>query len=302
MATISTMNSPELSKAIKERRQELDLSITKAAAKAGISIKTWTRYEAGESIRADKVKNVLKALNWKSFPRADDQQLHSSKYDIEKFKKSHGWSKFLEKNFNQYIAASFVIGSENLRDEIEEDLRDLSGMPRGTHVGQLPMSWMEIYLPKLFLTRYDYEFLFNMKSALAALVQRARSTPETGDFRAHTVVEEILLLTISKEAETMMKDWENEMDAEGISYMTDIFSVVDDICDDEEHLKYPYYGYLPTWVFELFDDDDISWCLYNDGEFTDEFRNEYVTEDHIYHFSHWFEEQFYLPSDEDAEL
>ena len=39
------------------------------------------------------------------------------------------------------------------------------------------------------------------------------------------------------------------------------------------------------WDFDLFDDMDIVTCLYS---------NDYLTDDHIYHFDHWMENQFYV--------
>ena len=43
-----------LDNAIKQRRNELKLTIELAASKAGVGTKTWSRYEAGRSIRQDK--------------------------------------------------------------------------------------------------------------------------------------------------------------------------------------------------------------------------------------------------------
>ena len=40
--------TPKLADAIKGRRQELGLTIEEAASRAGVGIKTWCRYEAGE--------------------------------------------------------------------------------------------------------------------------------------------------------------------------------------------------------------------------------------------------------------
>ena len=43
-------------------------------------------------------------------------------------------------------------------------------------------------------------------------------------------------------------------------------------------------GTWEDWVFDLFDDMDVVTCLYS---------NWYLTEDHIYHFKYWFDNQFY---------
>ena len=60
----TTAGSKELGDAIRSRRNELGLTIEKAASKARVGAKTWARYESGESIRKDKLPGVLKVLNW----------------------------------------------------------------------------------------------------------------------------------------------------------------------------------------------------------------------------------------------
>jgi len=44
----------------KHRRSMLNLTIEEAASKAGVGTKTWSRYEAGGSIRKDKSKGICK--------------------------------------------------------------------------------------------------------------------------------------------------------------------------------------------------------------------------------------------------
>ena len=61
MAQKSVKGNEKLAKAIKTRRNELELTIEEAATRAGVGTKTWCRYEAGESIRRDKYKGVCKA-------------------------------------------------------------------------------------------------------------------------------------------------------------------------------------------------------------------------------------------------
>ena len=41
----------------------------------------------------------------------------------------------------------------------------------------------------------------------------------------------------------------------------------------------------PDWVFDMFDDMDIITYLYS---------NEYLAEDHPFHFKHWSDQQFYM--------
>lgn len=72
MAVKTVDGSKKLASEIKKRRLDLGMTIEEAAMKAGVGIKTWCRYEAGESIRNDKYMGVCKALNWRSFPGEKD--------------------------------------------------------------------------------------------------------------------------------------------------------------------------------------------------------------------------------------
>lgn len=65
MAQKIVQGNEALAGKIKFRRNELGLTIEEAASRAGVGTKTWSRYEAGESIRRDKCKGICKALNWK---------------------------------------------------------------------------------------------------------------------------------------------------------------------------------------------------------------------------------------------
>ena len=49
------------------------LTIEEAASRAGVGTKTWSRYEAGESIRVDKSKGICRALNWRAFPDEESE-------------------------------------------------------------------------------------------------------------------------------------------------------------------------------------------------------------------------------------
>ncbi|MGN0742458.1 MAG: helix-turn-helix domain-containing protein, partial [Candidatus Fimadaptatus sp.] len=79
----------KLADAIRKRRTELNLTIEEAAYRAGVGIKTWCRYESGESIRQDKAKGVCKALNWHSLPGADDKD---DEFDFDEYKNHEAWS------------------------------------------------------------------------------------------------------------------------------------------------------------------------------------------------------------------
>ena len=50
-----------------------------------------------------------------------------------------------------------------LVDHIDADMGELSVLPRGTHLGELEFSFILDDLPRQFLTRYDYEFLYALE-------------------------------------------------------------------------------------------------------------------------------------------
>lgn len=175
---------------------------------------------------------------------------------IQEYRKHGAWSTFLEKQFGAGAAASFAAGSDILYDYISGDMKELRTLPAGTHIGQLAVSCLSELLPEQFLMQYDYNFLYQMKCTLVSLQNRAKAgTPMT----AHSVLEELLLYLSSEEGQAML--------TLGI---------------DTDELQYG--GGSDGWVFDLFDDMDIVSCLYSDM---------YLKEDHIYHFVHWTEQQFY---------
>ena len=61
MAQKTIQGSETLARQIKSRRNELGLTIEESASRAGVGTKTWSRYEAGESIRKDKCKGNLQS-------------------------------------------------------------------------------------------------------------------------------------------------------------------------------------------------------------------------------------------------
>lgn len=246
-----------LARQIKSRRNELGLTIEEAASRAGVGTKTWYRYETGGSIRSDKCKGICKALNWRMFPDQFGEENES--FSILEYKNHEAWSEFLEDNYSIEAAMSFAVGSDLLYDYIKEDMKELSSLPVGSHIGQLEFSMLSSSLPAQFLMRYDYEFLYQMKCSLFQLRMRAKNNlPMT----AHSVMEELLIYLCNEEG-TVFKEISNE--ANGI----------EKDCDDD----------FEGWVFDLFDDKDIISFLYS---------NVYLDSYHSYHFSHWFDQQFYV--------
>ncbi|MDO4548243.1 MAG: helix-turn-helix transcriptional regulator [Clostridia bacterium] len=258
MAQKSIQSNEEIARRIKLRRNELNLTIEAAALRAGVGTKTWSRYEAGESIRKDKCKGICKALNWRSFP--NDESEENNKTLIDQYKGHKAWSQFLVDNYGLRAALSFAAGSDWLLDNIEQDLSDLATMPSGSHIGQLGTSILSEDLPPQFLMQYDYAFLYQMKCSLIHLRMKA----ETGvQMTAHSVMEELLIYLCNEEAKAFIE----------------ISADTDEIGDDEE-----FYD-SEDWVFDMFDDMDIITFLYSD---------EYLAEDHPFHFEHWSDQQFYM--------
>lgn len=249
--------SLELGTKIKRRRNELGYTIEEAASKAGVGTKTWSRYESGESIRRDKIINICKVLNWNKLPGQEDNE---PKFDIIEYKHNEAWSQALADNLGESAAISFIIGSEILLDNIQQDLDALSCRPKGTHIGELEISWLKDSLPPQFLMQYDYDFLYYFKTILLHYRSQA-SNKEC--FIAHTVMEEIVLYIIMEESTFLME------------------SIIPHLQSGEDDDTFYDWN---NWPFELFDDVDVVTFLYGDS---------YLTQDHPYHFQHWKEDQFY---------
>ena len=116
MARRAIQGTENLAKKIRQRRNELALTIEEAASRAGVGTKTWCRYEAGESIRSDKCKGICKALNWLSLPGCDDDTQTPM---ITQYRDHDAWSKYLEDSFGVSAATSFAYGSDILLDNIK---------------------------------------------------------------------------------------------------------------------------------------------------------------------------------------
>lgn len=257
MSTKILKGSIELGNKIRGRRNELSLTIEEAAKKAGVGTKTWSRYELGESIRKDKIIGVCKALNWNTLPLQED----SSGFDIDinEYKKSKLWSNDLADRFGNEAAISFIIGSDILLDNIEQDLEALSSKPKGTHIGELDASWLDESLPEQFKMFYDYDFIYYLKMVVVSYRNKAAS----GEcFIAHSVVEELVLYLIMEESQFLMEN------------------ILPRIQMNEKK-KYEDWD---EWPFDIFDDMDIITFLYSDF---------YLEEGHTYHFSNWKKKQFY---------
>lgn len=250
MSQRSIPGNQDLGNAIKSRRIELNLTIEEAADRASVGIKTWCRYEAGESIRQDKARGICKALNWRALPSLEGQD--DCSFDINECRANKYWSKLLEDRFGATAAASFVIGSEILEDHINEDLEELSHMPKGSHIGQLDISFIVDDLPPQFLPRYDYEFLYALRCALYKMKAYVRYGTE---LVAHSVMEELVLYLVIEESRMILEDGD---------YI-------------------PEAGW-DEWAFDLFDDMDIVTLLYSDKYLSeaDIYHFDHWTEEQFY--------------------
>lgn len=258
MSQQAIKGTPKLAEAIRNRRKELGFTIEEAAIKAGVGTKTWCRYEAGEAIRKDKSRGICKVLNWHALPGISDND--NTEFDLEEYKNHTAWSNYICDRFGEAAAVSFVIGSDIVLDYLEEDLNELSQMPRGTHVGQLQVSSMKDILPEQFLMKYDYEFIYHLKITVERLREIAR---HSNDFLAHSVMQELAIYLFVEESKFLMECMTPEMEDCGVSGM----------------------NMWDEWVFDLFEDMDIVTCLYS---------GDYLMPDHIYHFDHWTECQFHM--------
>ncbi|MBF6451878.1 helix-turn-helix domain-containing protein [Nocardia cyriacigeorgica] len=246
--------SLELGSAIRERRIALDLSIEEAAAKAGIGTKSWSRYESGAAIRADKVRGICKALGWSRLPETEQDDQKSDDDFLRTVDRDHrAWSAVLEENFGRECAVTFAVGSDVVSNQIRDDLTELAKEPRGAHLGQLSTSWLDGDLPPQFVPRYDYELVYALKAAVSTL--RARFS--AGHLVAHTVLEELALYLILSQAEIL----------------DDLYPEFEGGADWRE------------WLGDILDDLDVEFYLFTSGLA--------LTPDHTYHFARWSEEQFY---------
>lgn len=244
--------STELGNKIRQRRNELGYTIETAASKAGIGTKTWSRYEAGGSIRSDKILNICKVLNWNKIPCVEDDEIE---FSISEYKNNELWSTFIADNYGDTAAISFIIGSDILLDYIKYDLEGLSCRPKGAHVGELDISWSKDELPPQFLTGYNYDFLYYLKTIL---LKYRNFAVHNIPIIAHTVAEEIVLYSIVEESKFLME------------------SVIPQLCPDEDDWE--------DWIFDLLGDGDLVTFLYSDF---------YLDKHHPYHFNNWEKEQFY---------
>lgn len=258
MPKASLNNSEKLSQIIKQRRLELHLTIEEAAQKADIGTKTWSRYEAGNPIRKDKLDGILRALKWNHIP-SELRSKQSLRGIIEKYQKHEAWSDYLYQNYGASAAISFAIGSDILSDYVRDDLDNLSERSKGTHIGELGTSFVSHLLPEQFLMEYNYEFMFIFSKVIDLFRVRAKTGME---IVAHSVLEEICLYIIMEESQLLLENYTEELSPEEL----------------EQFLPFD------KWAFDILDDMDVYTFLYSDF---------YLESSNPYHFNHWLDNQFF---------
>lgn len=264
-------NSESLAKAIRERREQLGMSIEDAARRAGVGLKTWARYESGSAIRQDKVKGVCRALAWLSLQDCACEVELKDGLDSEYQwvgsidESDEAWSSWLASLYGREAAVSFALGSAFLGDYMSEDLRALSSKPKGTHLGEIGYSMLGDMLPAQFAMSYDYDFLFHLRAVLNQYVKRGKHGHE---MYAHSVAEELIVRLIRDLSFDAVEGW--------------VESRVDSNAVEEEGSPVELWG---EWPEGLCDDIDFETYL-NDGS--------WLEKGHTYHFDDWFTPQFYL--------
>lgn len=228
MAQKTVKGSAKLGQMMRERREELGLTMEQMAKKAGVGTKSWSRYESGEGIRADKVSRILRALGWASFPEGTTD---GSGWSVDEEKVSP----YFSARYGETAARAFAVSFELLSDEILHDMDLLAKMPKDTHLGQVEQeSFLSDRLPEQFLTDYDYQFLYAMECTLRILCMRIHDAG--GSFVVHTVMEEILLVLLMEIVRFLSEtDFSEEK-----GWMPEDFAF--DLCGDMDVVTWLYSG------------------------------------------------------------
>ncbi|NLT25503.1 MAG: helix-turn-helix transcriptional regulator [Microbacteriaceae bacterium] len=156
-------DAARLAERIAARRCELDLTPGEAAARAGVSTSTWTKYETAGRIGDAKVAGVCRAMQW-----ADLTGVPAPYRDQPD---RLGWSLAIALKLGDECAVDYADAGDAVLEAVERDLEALSALPSGTHLGQLDRSSLRELLPGCALVRYDYEFVFALRGA----VEQART-------------------------------------------------------------------------------------------------------------------------------
>ncbi|WP_136313038.1 helix-turn-helix domain-containing protein [Actinomyces procaprae] len=281
-------DDPDIAQAMRERRQELGLSVSAMAARAGVSEQTWRNYEAGRTqVRGDKQAGVWEALEWEppthwedlsglrailqggatsagpgsampmgmggpgsfggpgfggpgfdipdesydAFEGLDAEELaaqaaaelHIPDWDDIPTVLSEVYSQQLARTLGEDAARCFALGVFLYDMSITENLESLAELPGGTHLGELDETHIGSTLPQLWLTRYDYEFVFQLRGTARDMTLRLTDAgPADGEPLVRTMAEALVLHDIfnlggviadSRGANVPEDRWEGWVDA-----------------------------------------------------------------------------------------
>jgi|GEM_PF-1295461 putative helix-turn-helix protein (fragment) len=249
----------DIAEAMRDRRVELGLTVEESAERAGVSTQTWRNYEHGRTtVRGDKQHGVWDVLGWEQPGRwaplsalervvepaggpLDDDVMESFRNlwgdePADGATKTLGppawdsvpdvlgaYSPLLATTLGEGAARCYALGADLYGRLLEEDLGALAAMPRDAHIGQLDVSHMREMLPSLWLTRYDYEFLFQLKEIGAVTTHRlvgaepAPDEPLVRSFAEAIVVHDAFALggvvASSLGVDLAERDWEGWVNA-----------------------------------------------------------------------------------------
>lgn len=149
-------------------------------------------------------------------------------------RKEKTWSNYLEKKFGETAALAFQVGSDALWTQLESTLDELAVRPKGTHIGQLNISVLYDLLPRQFLMRYDYEFVYRMITVLNHFREEAETDAV---IHPENLLEVLVLYFCGKMAWMNMESEETGLEED------DYLDWVYDLVEDSDLL------YLYDWIY-----------------------------------------------------
>lgn len=205
--------------------------------------------------------------------------------ELEKFlqdcRADKKWPLKFEKECGLGAALSFQTGIESLLVYTADALHDMESKPECKLISDTNSS-LQDYLPERFQSRYDLDFLRRFYER----VKWWQEHPDELDYEcAHSVADEIILTLAQRFGESCIDIINQDMpELEAI-----IESQMNDEEDENSEEVNEILG-IGSWAFDLFDDTDVGFL------WGDEFPS-FADEGSSYHFSKWFEPQFYLHHD-----
>ena len=109
------------------------------------------------------------------------EALHLPGWDEIPTELAAGYSPRLAGMLGEKAARCFAMGAFLYDQSLAEDLDGLGELPRGTHLGELEDTHIGTTLPNLWLTRYDYELVFQLRRSAQLLCLRLTGEEELAD-------------------------------------------------------------------------------------------------------------------------